>query len=670
MHSIRTAVLACTLARFLSLEAQVSSCSLTTNVPPLSESTVVGNVSYNDLVEHWITATGHSTGGAVNTAVAYEWKCSDVAPNAWCLLVPKYGKSDVCTVATMDASACGTYGATSSARQFRQVTDELSQIGLGLAMAGSTQATRFDRWVNTIRLLRQKSNDAILPWDVTAALDQADETKMCVRDANDASDATARVITALYIAAHTLTFSSADRDRYEALADELANRLARMDHKDTRNLYPSAGRFWLAGGKVQADNAVGNANGYTYGGYFGDHTLAMLAAYRSTGEPRYAELAQDAVRNYLNAAAFISSFRVPPLQFSWKFVNGEPAAEPRGYLAEQWDDADAPRAVTLCKSGYYARLANVTLPADLDRYCHAWMLSDGVQIDGASYQRQYTFDGHRIGDRTVDYINTGLGASLNFYLCPADLQKRLDAAMAQYSAGDRRFRSGPTESAALEACFGVYMHAFFVVNYGSAIGRDLVAFRSPLEPPSNVSVSSTGIVTWNAVPGAATYDVFRSCNGETYSRIGSTAATILNGGSGAPAQYKVRAVAADGARSRFSAPVSPDTRLDRPLVPAHAVIAAADLVSIRDALNAARAAAGLPAVSFTETIATYGRIEARDFAELKQKIDASRSELNRPAYAYKFNYATGSVVTARAVEELREAARLCAEANTYPPVLP
>ncbi|HEX6084799.1 MAG TPA: hypothetical protein VF266_09760, partial [Thermoanaerobaculia bacterium] len=199
--------------------------------------------------------------------------------------------------------------------------------------------------------------------------------------------------------------------------------------------------------------------------------LALVAAYRATGDPKFSAAARDTAEAYLTAARYDGTqFVVPPMQFEWR-VNGSQAeiACTNGYCG-QWDDADAPRAVTVCKAIYAARLAGVDLGPNLDRYCGQWLASPGVAAD--AYQRQYSVDGQPVAPPQGGYHNNGLGASLNFAAANPHLRLKLDEAIGGHFVPEK-------DSFDWTNCMGVYNPAFVIVNLGSAIGLDLGAFTPP-----------------------------------------------------------------------------------------------------------------------------------------------------------------------------------------------
>jgi hypothetical protein len=591
-----------------------------------------------------------------------------------CLFVPLYEASHSCTVKNF--GPCREDGRPDD-YTFCMVTDEFSQLGLILVMSTDPRAiAAFQEWVNTVRQLSAGANTGFLPaWRARVTINVNGTASIERNTDDDASDGTARIILALYIAA-SAPHHAARRADYELLANVLANRFAHYDFRDTRNRY-GAGRFWLGGGKNAAANALTNLHPFTFAGYYGDVALAMIAAYQSSGETRYAKLAEDAIANYLRAAGFIGAFRVPPMKFSWTLgatpqsvcrdgcdVDPRPGCDNFCDL-EKWDADDAPRAVNVCKAAYYMGVGEVPIDAavrgSLDSYCRAWMASDGVTNNHHDYARQYTWAGSWTGSKSSDYANAGLGAALNFYLCPDDLLRRLAAPATAYDVDQRLFKD--------ESCLGVYRHAFWAVNYGSGTGRDLRAFEPPLEAPANLAVAASGgtdALSWNGSAGAAQYEVARSCNGETFSVVASTPLTSWsdNGSraGGTSYVYKVRAVDAAGEkRSRFTEPEAAPATPFEPVVPRRTRIRADHVTQLQAAANQLRIAAGLGAKQYAP-LAARARVKASHFSELQTDINQARVLLNRGTWPFT-TVASGQRISGRVVDELRDAVRACTDEN-------
>jgi hypothetical protein len=376
---------------------------------------------------------------------------------AW---VPWYTTSSECTVARLNGG-CNPPGGLAADRNC-MVTDEFSQVLL--ASAQGTVESRVQKLVATLQAI--DGNYGALPaWIVTRTGDT-----LLFSDRNSASDADARIVLALFIAAGSTHFSPAARDNFRtralALASDFLQHDFRHECRTGRNGVPIC--WWLASGGAQVASGLGSYK-FAHAGYFGDAVIALLAAYRASGNQNYLNAAKDTVNAYLLAANFNgSSFSVPPLAFRWDTSVSPPRSQCTGWCTGEWDYHDAPRAVSICKAKYYATKLNVSLPADLDAYCNAWMNAGG--ITSTAYQPKYRDDGTVIGSPNPGPYENGLGLSLNFFNT-AWLVPRLDSYRTHFdpNGGEAVWDS--------QDCHGVYENAFHTTNLGSAMGRDLHAFQ-------------------------------------------------------------------------------------------------------------------------------------------------------------------------------------------------
>lgn len=619
-----------------------------------------GSFFYDQIVDDWLSATD----------VTYVRSCNVGGQPAMCLLVPKYDDSGVCTIGKLSCGICGLADGTATRSRYCMVTDELSQVGLALAMAKSTNAVaHFAQWVNTVKWLREGTEDDVPAWVARVNAPVGVTATIESHSTDDASDATARIILALYIAANNPEHA-ANAAAYEELATKLAHVFSFRDFKDTRKRY-GADRFWLAGGRGAASGPLQNNNPYMWAGYYGDSALAMLAAYRATGEDRYRERARDILANYLRAAAFTSTFRVPPVTFAWN--NGTVDRCEGCDQSNTWDYADAPRAVSLCKALRYAIDGGASLDPDVMStscgYCDAWMHSDGVAIGSYGYQPKYSLDGLAQGGLQDGYYEVSLGMSLNFLLHTGDLTLRLNQAASRYRPSAKVFTDGTNP----EACFGVYRHAFFIVNFGSALGRDRAALVPPLASPaitSAVANGSSASVSFTSVPAASDYEVTRSCNGENFTSPQTVAGSPFNDSglaAGVTYFYKVRAISGNQ-RSRFS-PMRATTDLSFTSVdPRTQLITVADIESLRAAANDLRAKAGLQPFPFTDPALTAQAtpIKSVHIADLRTAIAQARTALSVANWTFTSHAGAGDAITGSAIDELRQAVRACDVLNIRP----
>ncbi|HEX9628646.1 MAG TPA: RHS repeat-associated core domain-containing protein, partial [Pyrinomonadaceae bacterium] len=97
---------------------------------------------------------------------------------------------------------------------------------------------------------------------------------------------------------------------------------------------------------------------------------------------------------------------------------------------------------------------------------------------------------------------------------------------------------------------------------------------------------------------------------------------------------------------------------DDPLVPGVTVIKAVHITELRDAVNQARARAGLAAASWAESVTSGVTIKASHIAELRARLAEARSALGLSAASYTDpNLTAGNTVKAAHVQELRTSVR-------------
>jgi len=149
--------------------------------------------------------------------------------------------------------------------------------------------------------------------------------------------------------------------------------------------------------------------------------------------------------------------------------------------------------------------------------------------------------------------------------------------------------------------------------------------------PTGLIATATGAtqvqVTWNASPGATSYELVRdSGNPIPVAGTSSIDNTVV---AGTTYLYKVRAVGASSLRSPYTAP-DPATTIvftDDPLVSQTTRIKAVHLTQLRQAANAMRTAAGLSAAAFTDPSPAGVRIKRVHVEELRTALNAARVAL-------------------------------------------
>lgn len=177
-------------------------------------------------------------------------------------------------------------------------------------------------------------------------------------------------------------------------------------------------------------------------------------------------------------------------------------------------------------------------------------------------------------------------------------------------------------------------------------GRQTTTVATPAGVVATAVSSSAVQVGWNAVSGAARYEVRRNAGGG-YGLVATvTTNSITDSGLIANKSYlyTVRAITSGGQASADAAPDVATTTVfsDDPLSMQWTVIKATHLQQLRTAVNAMRSLAGLPAAQFTDATTAGSTIRAIHVTELRTALSSARSTLALPTLA------TGSV-TQRAV---------------------
>jgi hypothetical protein len=179
---------------------------------------------------------------------------------------------------------------------------------------------------------------------------------------------------------------------------------------------------------------------------------------------------------------------------------------------------------------------------------------------------------------------------------------------------------------------------------------DLSGFGPPALATASATSTSQISVSWTAVEGATTYQVWRSSGGSPFGLVATRTVTIYVDSGLAPNTtyvYKLIARTATQA-SGFSAPDAATTVLfTDPVLSSGMTPVAAHLTELRTAVNAVRAAAGRSAAVFTDAAITAGSTAIRrlHIVELRTALDEARADLGLPVLSY-----TDTAITAGATQ--------------------
>jgi subtilisin family serine protease len=191
----------------------------------------------------------------------------------------------------------------------------------------------------------------------------------------------------------------------------------------------------------------------------------------------------------------------------------------------------------------------------------------------------------------------------------------------------------------------------------------MVNIADALLPPANVVATATGpaqvAISWSPVTGAASYRVYRSTNGTSYSLVGSPAGAVFNDTSvsaGTAYLYKVRAFGTSETGDSNTDLATTVLFADPMVVARSTPIKDVHLTQLLTAINAVRAMAGLAPATFSASAPANGVIVRRShMAALRSAVDAARAALGLPTPPYTDATITIGVTRIKAVhvEELR-----------------
>ncbi len=174
--------------------------------------------------------------------------------------------------------------------------------------------------------------------------------------------------------------------------------------------------------------------------------------------------------------------------------------------------------------------------------------------------------------------------------------------------------------------------------------------------PASLSATPTSTsqvaVSWAAVPGAAGYEVWRSSLNGQFSLVQTLGAALTSWndtGLAADLTYLYKVRTTNG--SWFSNPDAATTTIFTDASLAGVTIKAVHFIELRTAVNAMRAAAGLPAAIFTDpTLVTGSTVVMRThLVELRAALDAARALVGLPALSYTDTAISAQVTPVKAV---------------------
>jgi hypothetical protein len=177
--------------------------------------------------------------------------------------------------------------------------------------------------------------------------------------------------------------------------------------------------------------------------------------------------------------------------------------------------------------------------------------------------------------------------------------------------------------------------------------------------PAPAGVTATAVsasqvsVSWSAVPGADSYQVWRSTGG-LFAQVGAPAGAAFIDNTvvaNSTYLYRVRTIdAPDTSPFSLTDPATTVLFTDDPLVPTVTTIKAVHITQLRTAVNAMRSAAGLTPLAADGTIGAGQRVRASHVTALRTGLDEARASLGLPPVTYSGPL---TVIRAAHVTELR-----------------
>ncbi len=207
--------------------------------------------------------------------------------------------------------------------------------------------------------------------------------------------------------------------------------------------------------------------------------------------------------------------------------------------------------------------------------------------------------------------------------------------------------------------------AAFQAGYGGG-GSDalVVKIAVGLEPGVPLGVSadaqstSNVMVTWNAVAGATSYEVYRGCKG-ALPFMSSTTSTSLNDINASPNSayvYWVRAVNSAGSSENSRADLATTVMFtDDPLVAFTTIVKAAHIQELRSAVNAVRVCAALNTIGYIDSLGPGTIIQASHIEDLHVAMNEARFQLNLPYAGYGSPVVAGETIRASKFTMVRTA---------------
>ena len=182
-----------------------------------------------------------------------------------------------------------------------------------------------------------------------------------------------------------------------------------------------------------------------------------------------------------------------------------------------------------------------------------------------------------------------------------------------------------------------------------------VAPAAPTGVTATATSSTQVQVTWNAVTGATSYQIYRRDPGGVFSLRGTSLTTSFNDTASANTAYlyRVRAVNAGGSSGDSASDLATTVIFTDDPLTAGVVIKAVHLAQLRTAVNAVRAQASLGAATYTDAATAGVIVKAVHITELRAALDQAMSALGLTTGGWTDASLTGVPVKATHVQQIR-----------------
>jgi hypothetical protein len=413
-----------------------------------------------------------------------------------CLWVPWMGTSSSCLITDLKSGVSCNIGTVDFTHNC-MVTDEFSQVGI--LLAGGQNQTKFDQFYNTVNIINS-SNGQIPAWRIKR---NVSELEACASGVNGncdtASDATARIIIALYTASNNTYFpNQTSKQLYNDLAKNLSRDMVTYEIVNScKNSTLGNGNicYWLKAGKQASLTSTDGS----YTGYHADAELAMLQTCAQTGNRTFCAIAGNISMAYLQAAKYNGiNFTVPPGR-SYKWDNFSSASVPYANCTyncnsaaidgdESWEDADAPRAFFEGLAEYVDKyVMGTAVLRNHTSYMSQWVNAKMTNLN--SVVTQYYPNGNNSASSQSGFVAQGFeAAGIISQNNASSLNTTVYNCMNHYTASTGTWDGN--------ACPGIYNQAFCLRMLMVGMGRDTASFTMQGNSSNGTNSSSNTSITW------------------------------------------------------------------------------------------------------------------------------------------------------------------------------